>query len=205
MTWTREKHVAAILNGMDPRLARAADSLLDAGLIVQVGERLADNGKMLPVYQIIKTAKNKSKWIETLCALPSDVLDAFEESVARDVTTEKDSRKGEAMSENDKRLAVYMYFVSREAMREGVEILNNLGYRYTEHPEHIDEADPNTTFVEAWKPLPADDVVFADEDKVSSAAIHEINHAIGMLGESCEAGIFDADEQAYWWDDEQMK
>ena len=35
MTWTREKHVAAILNGMDPRLARAADSLLAAGLIVQ--------------------------------------------------------------------------------------------------------------------------------------------------------------------------
>ena len=105
MTWTREKHVAAILNGMDPRLARAADSLLAAGLIVQVGERLADNGKMLPVYQIIKTAKNKSKWIETLCALPSDVLDAFEESVARDVTTEKDSRKGEAMNENDKRRA----------------------------------------------------------------------------------------------------
>src|SRR5215470_10346726 len=84
----------------------------------------------------------------------------------------------EAMT-NDKRLAVYMYFVSREAMREGVEILNNLGYRYTEHPEAIDEADTNTTFVEAWKPLPADDVVFADEDKVSSAAIHEINHAIG--------------------------
>src|SRR6516165_4290841 len=148
MTWTREKHVAAILNDIDPRVARAEDALLNAGLIRQVGERRDDDtGKMRPVYQFIKTAKNKSKWIETLCALPSDVLDAFEESVARDVTTEKDSRKGEAMSENDKRLAVYMYFVSREAMREGVEILNNLGYRYTEHPEHIDEADPNTTFV----------------------------------------------------------
>jgi hypothetical protein len=106
---------------------------------------------------------------------------------------------------NDKRLAVYMYFVNRESMREGVAILYHLGYRYTEHPEAIDDADPNTTFVEAWKLLPAEDVIFADEDKVSTAAICEINHAIGMLGDACEAGIFDADEEAYWWDDEQMK
>lgn len=82
MTWTREKHVAAILNDIDPRLARAADALLDAGLIRQVGERRDDDtGKMRPVYQFIKTAENKSKWIETLCALPSDVLDAFENSL----------------------------------------------------------------------------------------------------------------------------
>jgi hypothetical protein len=85
-----------------------------------------------------------------------------------------------------------MYFVNRESMREGVKILNNLGYRYTEHPEHIDEAAPDTTFIEAWKPAPAD----ADE----RAAIHEINEAIGMLGDACEAGIFGADEKADWWE-----
>ena len=39
----------------------------------------------------------------------------------------------------------------------------------------------------------------------TEAAIHEINGAIGMLGSACEANIFDADEEAYWWDDEQMK
>jgi hypothetical protein len=97
----------------------------------------------------------------------------------------------------DKRIAIYMYFVNRESMREGVKILNNLGYRYTEHPEVIDDADPNTTFVEAWKPLPAG----ADEDTEATAAIREINRAIGMLGDACEANIFDADEQAYFWDD----
>jgi hypothetical protein len=98
---------------------------------------------------------------------------------------------------NDKRLAVYMYFVSREAMHEGVEILSNLGYRYTEHPEAIDEADANTTFVEAWKPAPAG----ANDDNTDlHAAIHEINRAIGELGDACEASVFDADEKAYWWD-----
>ena len=98
---------------------------------------------------------------------------------------------------NDQRLGVYTYFVSREAMRRGVKILSDLGYRYTLHPEVIDDADPNTTFVEAWKPVPAD----ADEGTEADAAIHEINGAIGMLGSACEANIFDADEEAYWWDD----
>jgi hypothetical protein len=97
----------------------------------------------------------------------------------------------------DKRLAVHMYFVNRESMREGVKILNNLGYRYTEHPEAIDEADANTTFVEAWKLLPAG----ADEDKEAAAAVHEINRALGHRGDACEAGIFASDEKAYWWDD----
>jgi hypothetical protein len=98
---------------------------------------------------------------------------------------------------NNKRVAVYMYFVNRESMREGVEILDDLGYRYTEHPEVIDQADANTTFVEAWKPLPAG----ADEDEEPDAALHEINRAIGHLGDACEAGIFAADEKADWWDD----
>jgi hypothetical protein len=201
MTWTREKHLAAILIGIDPRVARAADSLLDAGLIVQVGERPNNTGKMMPIYQIIKTAENESKWIETLCALPSNVLDAFADDLDLHHPpgrVEDHTGGGKAMSmTNDKRLAVYMYFINRESMREGVEILKNLGYRYTEHPEVIDEADANTTFVEAWKPVPAG----ADEDTEATAAIHEINRAIGMLGSACEANIFDTDEQAYWWDD----
>jgi hypothetical protein len=61
----------------------------------------------------------------------------------------------------DKRLAVYMYFVSRESS------------------------------------VPAG----ADEDTEATAAIQEINRAIGMLGDACEANIFGADEQAYFWDD----
>ena len=100
---------------------------------------------------------------------------------------------------NDKRLAVYMYFVNRESMREGVEILKNLGYRYTDHSDVIDDADPDTTFVEAWKPLPAG----FDEDKAQDSII-EINRAIGALGDACEVGIFAADEQAYWWDEDHV-
>jgi hypothetical protein len=41
------------LNGIDPRVARAADSLLVAGLIVQAGERPDYNtGKIMPRYRI---------------------------------------------------------------------------------------------------------------------------------------------------------
>ena len=206
MTWTREKHLAAILIGIDPRVARAADSLLDAGLIVQVGERPNKTGKMMPIYQIIKTAENESKWIETLCALPSNVLDAFADDLDLHHPSgrvEDHTGGGKAMSEEnsvpfEKRLAVYMYFVNRESMREGVEILKNLGYRYTDHSDVIDDADPDTTFVEAWKPAPAG---ANDGNTDLDAAIDEINRAIGMLGSACEANIFDADEEAYWWDD----
>jgi hypothetical protein len=56
--------------------------------------------------------------------------------------------------------------------------------------------DENTVFLEASKPVPAG----ADERTEADAAIHEINGAIGMLGSACEAGIFAADEKAYWWD-----
>jgi hypothetical protein len=90
MTWTQEKHVAAILNDIDPRLARAADSLLDAGLIVQVGERQDDDtGKKRPVYRIIRTAENKSKWIETLCSLPKSVFDALAEDFEREIAAKQ--------------------------------------------------------------------------------------------------------------------
>jgi hypothetical protein len=58
------------LNGIDPRVARAADSLLAAGLIVQAGERPDDTGKMRPAYRIADGA-DRSK-------LPA-ILDAHDE------------------------------------------------------------------------------------------------------------------------------
>jgi hypothetical protein len=57
------------LNGIDPRVARAEDSLLAAGLIVQAGERPDDTGKMRPAYRIADGDRSK---------LPA-ILDALDE------------------------------------------------------------------------------------------------------------------------------
>jgi hypothetical protein len=75
MTWTPDKHIAAILNGIDPRVARALEELLAAGLIVQDGERPNDSGVMLPAYRLTDVCR-------ALLADPSkldEVLDALDE------------------------------------------------------------------------------------------------------------------------------
>src|SRR5262249_12693209 len=121
------------------------------------------------------------------------------EAGSRVRASEDSSRRSETMT-NDRRLAVYMYFVNRDAMREGTKILNGLGYRYVEHPEVIDAGDADTTFIEAWKPAPAG-IPDEDEDNGEGiAAIHEINEAIGMLGDAVDAGIFGPNESAGWWE-----
>jgi len=53
------------LNGIDPRVARAADSLLAAGLIVQAGERPDYNtGKIMPRYRIAAAVHVKGYWAQ---------------------------------------------------------------------------------------------------------------------------------------------
>jgi len=79
-TWTPDKHIAAILNGIDPRIARVLEELLAAGLIVQDGERPNDSGVMLPAYKITDLgvellAADPSKLDEVINALDARVED----------------------------------------------------------------------------------------------------------------------------------
>src|SRR5262249_20626231 len=94
---------------------------------------------------------------------------------------------------NTKRVAAFICFSDRENAHAGKQILEELGYRFIEHPEYIDPVDANTTFVEAWKPLLAGD----DED-VGADILNEVQGAIGHLGSACEAGIVAADEWVNW-------
>lgn len=96
-----------------------------------------------------------------------------------------------------KHLVAFMCFANRARADEGMRILQGLGYRFIEHPECIDECDDNTTFIEAWKPLPAE----ADECTEpldDGFVLDEVQNAIGHIGDACEAGIAAADEKITW-------
>jgi hypothetical protein len=93
-----------------------------------------------------------------------------------------------------KHLVAFLCFLDRTRADEGMRILQDLGYRFIEHPECIDECDDNTTFIEAWKPLPAEtEWLYTESD-----AVDEVANAIGHLGDTCGAGIADADEKVVW-------
>src|SRR5215472_17703067 len=91
---------------------------------------------------------------------------------------------------NAKRVAALMCFPSRATANVGMQILTDLGYRFIGYPEGLDEADPETTFVEAWKPLPAE----ADERTKLDIVFDEVQAAIGHLGDTVEIGVFAANK-----------
>jgi hypothetical protein len=102
---------------------------------------------------------------------------------------------------NDKRVAALMCFPSRATANVGMQILTDLGYRFIGYPEGLDEADPETTFVEAWKPLSAE----ADEQSEPDIVFDEIQAAIGHLGDTIETGVFAAHQTADWFRDSHVQ
>jgi hypothetical protein len=97
---------------------------------------------------------------------------------------------------NDKRVAAIMCFPNRERALDGMEVLDDLGYRCIERVDLVDDAsDANTVFVEASKPLPAG----TDEGTEVSTMLDQVNRAIEHLdGLAWEAGVFATDEEANW-------
>ena len=55
------------------------------------------------------------------------------------------------MHHGQRRLCAIMCFPNRDSALDGMEALHELGYRYIERVELVDEAcDAHTVFVEAW-------------------------------------------------------
>jgi hypothetical protein len=85
---------------------------------------------------------------------------------------------------------------NRDSALDGMEALHELGYRYIERVEMVDEAcDAHTVFVEAWRELPAG----TDAHALGIAMVDEINKAIDHLeGDCLEYDIVAEDEEACW-------
>lgn len=93
-----------------------------------------------------------------------------------------------------KRIAAFLCFPDPQSADEGMKILAGLGYRSITLPEIVDQADANTTFVEASKSPPAEGTEYTEFD---DNAYNEIQGAIGCIGDCTEAGIAD-DEKIDW-------